>query len=118
MLALMKNPQIVRPQDLLRWYIYLLRNLKTRDLTWQWLRNNWQWAEEIFGGDKSYNDFPRYTGSVLRTPEQMAEFEEFFSPLKSEPSLQRAIEMGEREIAARVELIARDKLAVERELAK
>ncbi|MBS7346418.1 MAG: hypothetical protein KIG14_01770 [Candidatus Sacchiramonaceae bacterium] len=48
----------------------------------------------------------------------MAEFEEFFSPLKSEPSLQRAIEMGEREIVARVQLIERDKLAVEQELAK
>ncbi len=118
LLNLMKNPQIVRPQDILHWYIYFLRNLKTRNLTWQWLRNNWAWAEETFGGDKSYNDFPRYTGSVLRTPEQMTEFEEFFNPLKSEPSLRRAIEMGEREIAARIKLIERDKIIVERELAK
>ena len=54
----------------------------------------------------------------MRTEKHLAEFVEFFGKMKSEPSLARAIEMGEREIRARVELIARDKVEFEQVLAK
>ncbi|MDO4872153.1 MAG: M1 family metallopeptidase [bacterium] len=104
---------VVRAQDILSWYIRLLRNAKTRDLAWSWLRENWHWLEETFAGDKSYNDFPRYSGAVLRTEKHLAEFKTFFEPLKADPSLTRAIEMGAREIQSRVDLIARDKAGVE-----
>ena len=77
------------------------------------MRDNWGWIEEIFAGDKNYNDFPRYAGGILRTRENLEEFIEFFAPLKNNPSLTRAIEMGEREIRSRVELIERDKAGVE-----
>ncbi len=66
-----------------------------------------------FDGDKSYNDFPRYSGVILRTREELQEFKDFFEPLKNDPSLTRAIEMGEREISGRIELIERDKQQVE-----
>jgi aminopeptidase N len=118
LLAKMINPQTVRPQDLISWFIYLLRNSHGREQTWRWLRDNWNWIEETFAGDKNYNDFPRYAGAILRTEQHLAEFVEFFAPLKNEPSLTRAVEMGEREIRARVELIARDKAGVEEFLAQ
>ena len=50
---------------------------------------------------------------ILRTKKSLREFKEFFEPLKNDPSLTRAIEMGEREISGRIELIARDKKAIE-----
>lgn len=118
LLAKMINPQTVRPQDLISWFIYLLRNSHGREQTWRWLRDNWNWIEETFAGDKNYNDFPRYAGAILRTEQHLAEFVEFFAPLKNEPSLTRAVEMGEREIRARVDLIVRDKAGVEEFLAE
>ena len=116
LLSLMTNNEIVRPQDVLRWYIYLLRNHKTRNETWDWARDNWPWITKTFGSDKDYNDFPRYSGAVLRTQKHLEEFREFFDPMMDDPSLTRAIEMGEREIESRVKLIERDKAAVEAEL--
>ena len=110
---MLKN-DIIRTQDILSWYVHLLRNLKTRELAWKWLREKWKLIEEKFDGDKSYNDFPRYSGAILRTEKQLQEFKEFFEPLKNDPSLTRAIEMGEREIAGRVDLIKRDKTAIDK----
>ena len=52
-------------------------------MTWQWLRDNWSWIEESFGSDKSYDAFPRYAGSVLMTAQELKEYKEFFSPLRS-----------------------------------
>ena len=114
LLEKMLENDIIRTQDILSWYVHLLRNLKTRELSWKWLRENWKLIEEKFDGDKSYNDFPRYSGAILRTEKQLQEFKEFFDPLKSDPSLTRAIEMGEREIAGRVDLIKRDKAAIDK----
>ena len=114
LLEKMLENDIIRTQDILSWYVHLLRNLKTRELAWKWLRKNWKLIEEKFDGDKSYNDFPRYSGAILRTEKQLQEFKEFFDPLKSDPSLTRAIEMGEREIAGRVDLIKRDKAAIDK----
>ena len=118
LLEKMKDPKTVRPQDVLSWYVHLLRNPKSRELAWSWVRENWDWVEKTFDGDKSYNDFPRYSGAILRTRAHLAEFKEFFEPLKNDPSLTRAIEMGEREILGRVEFIERDRKAVEEFLSK
>lgn len=114
LLEKMLENDIIRTQDILSWYVHLLRNLKTRELAWKWLRENWKLIEEKFDGDKSYNDFPRYSGAILRTEKQLQEFKEFFDPLKNDPSLTRAIEMGEREIAGRVDLIKRDKTTIDK----
>lgn len=114
LLEKMLENDTIRTQDILSWYVHLLRNLKTRELAWKWLRENWKLIEEKFDGDKSYNDFPRYSGAILRTEKQLQEFKEFFEPLKNDPSLTRAIEMGEREIAGRIALIKRDKTAIDK----
>ena len=114
LLEKMLENDIIRTQDILSWYVHLLRNLKTRELAWKWLRENWKLIEEKFDGDKSYNDFPRYSGAILRTEKQLQEFKEFFEPLKNDPSLTRAIKMGEREIAGRIALINRDKAAIDK----
>lgn len=114
LLEKMLENDIIRTQDILSWYVHLLRNLKTRELAWKWLRENWKLIEEKFDGDKSYNDFPRYSGAILRTEKHLQEFKEFFEPLKNDPSLTRAIEMGEREIAGRIALIKRDKTAIDK----
>lgn len=112
LLGLLKNNDIIRRQDVARWCVWLLRNRYGRTITWQWLRDNWSWIEESFGSDKSYDAFPRYAGSVLMTAQELKEYKEFFSPLRSHPGLKRNISLGITELEHRVALIERDGPAV------
>ncbi|MCL2451900.1 M1 family metallopeptidase [Candidatus Saccharibacteria bacterium] len=103
---------IVRPQDVFTWYAYMLGNRRARPKIWGWVRASWPWIIQTFSGDKSYDLFPRYAGQRLQTRAELAEFDEFFTPLKSEPALTRAIDVGHGDIAARVEWLERDRDAV------
>lgn len=116
LLTIIKNPAIVRPQDAARWFVYLIRGRESRALAWQWLRDNWDWIIETFSGDKSYDDYPRYSASALVTHKQLIEYREFFEPKMDIPALTRAIAVGSSEIEGRVELIERDGDAVRKAL--
>ncbi len=107
-----KNPSIIRPQDATRWYAYLIRNKYAKEKAWFWLRNNWDWVQETFGNDKSYDDFPRYIAMALSTQKQLDEYIDFFGKLKSDPSLTRVIDMGINEIKNRVNILQRDSESV------
>ena len=111
-LANIKSPDIIRPQDASRWFVYLIRTHESRQLTWDWLKDNWTWVETTFAGDKSYDDFIRYAAIGLTTSDELADFRRFFEPMLNIPALTRTIELGITEIAARVELIERDKAGV------
>lgn len=108
LLDYLKDSNTIRPQDVFRWFVYLVRGRESRDLAWQWTRDNWQWIEKTFGGDKNYEDFPRYVANGLKTTDHLREYREFFEPLKAEPALTRAITVGITEIEGRVELVQRD----------
>lgn len=108
LLEQMTDVEAIRPQDNARWFVYLIRNRYAREATWRWMRDNWAWIEEIFGGDKSYDYYPRYAASGLTTREQLTEFREFFTPLRDQPALTRVIDLGMNEIQARIELLERD----------
>lgn len=109
---LLKDPAVVRPQDFMRWYVWLLRNRYARVATWRWGRDNWAWMEETFGGDKSYDSFPRYVAICLMTAEQLEEYKAFFNPLLDQVALKRNIELGIIELGSKIEHIARDEAAV------
>lgn len=116
LLGLLKDTEIIKTQDVFRWIVYMLRNKFSRDKTWHWICENWQWIEDNFEGDKSYDGFPRYASGALSTRKQLDEYIEFFTPLKSKPALSRVIEMGINEISDRVNLIERDSQAVKEAL--
>jgi aminopeptidase N len=112
LLELIKDPSIVRPQDAARWFVYLIRGRESREKAWLWIRDNWQWVMDTFGGDKSYDAYPRYSAGALSTKKQLDEYSDFFLPKKSIVALTRSIEMGISEIEGRVELIEKDGPAV------
>ena len=116
LLAHITESDVVRPQDAAHWYVYLVRSRHAKSASWQWLQDNWQWVKKTYGGDKSYDDFVRYSAGALSTPEQLAEYIAFFTPLKSEVALQRVIELGISEIRARVGLIEQQHTAVHERL--
>lgn len=102
----------IRPQDIFRWFIYMIRNRYARQATWQWMKDNWQWIESTFGGDKSYSDFPRYAASGLVSREQRADYSNFFVPMRDQSALTRTIDLGLLEIDGRIDLLERDGDAV------
>ncbi|HUC96595.1 MAG TPA: M1 family metallopeptidase, partial [Candidatus Saccharimonadales bacterium] len=104
LLGKIKDTSFIRIQDTARWIAYLIRNKFGRQKTWEWVRNNWDWINTTFGGDKSYDDYPRYTANALSTQKQLDEYIEFFGNLRSDPSLTRVIDMGINEITNRVKI--------------
>lgn len=105
---LMLDTSVVRTQDTIRWYIYLLRNHYVRDVAWSWLTKNWEWVMEQFGGSKSYDDFARYSATLFSTAQHLTQYKQFFEPMKSDPALKRAITIGINEISAKSKWRTRD----------
>ena len=116
LLEAIKNPAIVRPQDAARWFVYLVRGRESRKQAWAWMQTNWDWIEKTFKGDKSYDDYPRYSASALLTRDELEEYKRFFTPMQNVTALKRVIAMGISEIEGRVALIERDKAAVQQQL--
>jgi len=108
LIGFMKDETFVRLQDVDHWFVYLMRNRYSREATWGWLTRNWGWIETTFGGDKSYDNFARYSASALSTREWLERYIEFFGPKKDIPALNRAIELGISDIQARVNWLERD----------
>ena len=111
-LANIKDSNVIRPQDASRWFVYLIRTRESRQIAWNWLKENWAWVKEKFGDDKSYDDFIRYAGTALITTDELNDFQQFFEPMENIPALTRTIKLGITEISARAELIERDKADV------
>lgn len=106
------DSEVIRPQDAARWFVYLMRGKESRAKTWNWIRDNWDWVIKTFSGDKSYDDYPRYSAGALTTREQLEEYINFFTPKKEITALSRVISMGISEIEGRVALIEKDGPAV------
>lgn len=108
LLSHMKNQEVIRAQDVFRWFAYLIRNRYTRELSWQWMKDNWSWIDETFSGDKSYDYFPQYSASGLVNSDQLNDYRKFFEPKKNIPALKRVIDLGIKDIESRVNLIKND----------
>ncbi|NCU38126.1 M1 family peptidase [Candidatus Saccharibacteria bacterium] len=102
------STDIIRPQDNIHWFAYLMYNRHARTEAWQWIRDSWDWVNEQFGSDKSYDYYPRYAASGLMTAQQRDEYDTFFTPLRELPALTRVIDLGLKEIDARLSLLAKD----------
>lgn len=116
LLTKITDKDFVRPQNIAYWYIRLLRNKEATDLTWSWLKDNWQWLEDTFKGDKSYDDFPRLSVYGLASKKHLKEYRKFFEPLQADPALTRTIELGLIDLEAKVNLIEKNKDIVAKKL--
>ena len=111
MMELLNKPEIVKPQDQLHLFIYLYRNPKLRAKVGKWLTENWEYVRNL-AGDKSLDSYPRYMANVIRTEEEYKVWCNFFKSMQDDPALSRVIKIGEKEIKARLKLVAADKKAV------
>ncbi|TAH33161.1 hypothetical protein EYC59_05505, partial [Candidatus Saccharibacteria bacterium] len=113
LLARLKDSKLVKPQDVDRWLVYLLRNRYTRTIAWQWMVDNWQWLQETFKNDKSYDYLPRYAASCVNTREYQQKFKDLFESKLDQPLLKRNIQLGLEEIETRVSWLERDLASVQ-----
>ncbi len=101
----------IRPQDRLLFYIRLARNYVIKDEAFEWMFKNWDWLRKE-EGDKTIPDYPRYTASFIRRPEEADRFKTFFTKYQDEIILSRDISVAFSEIDARLKLIAADRPAI------
>ena len=113
LIATWKDKFVVKPQDLSSWYLQFLGHQATQETVWVWARENWDWIKAALGGDMSFDSFVIFPSHIFKTEQRLAEYKAFFEPQLSDLALSRNISMGIKDIAARVELIKRDKAVVE-----
>ncbi len=116
MIDMFKLSDVIRAQDLAYWFSWMLSNRFARTKTWEWLKDNWPWIENTFGGDKSFDVFPRCAGQIFSNDQMLNEYKELFLPLRSEPALKRAIDVGINDIVSRIDWIKRDYVTVANKL--
>ena len=114
LLATWKDKFTVKPQDLSAWYARFLSRDFTQEAVWTWARENWDWIKAALGGDMSFDSFVISPAVVFKTEERLAEYKAFFEPQLDDMAISRNISMGIKEIAASVELVKREKEAVEK----
>lgn len=112
---LLKQPEIVRPQDHLYLLVYLLRNPKARVAALNWFYNNWKYIEQLTG-EKSIEDYPRCVAGYINTRKEADDFYNFFEPMKEKPVLKRTLIMAKTSIESRLALIAKETSPVQAKL--
>ncbi len=108
----------IRRQDLMHWYVWLLRNRYSRTETWEWLKTNWDWVYKEFAEEKTFGYFARYGGSIFSHQSELEDFREFFTPKLSIIAMVRDITLAEQEITSRVAWRERNEADVKAWLAK
>lgn len=104
----LQDTTYIRAQDFTHWFVWLLRNRFSKEDTWQWTRDNWEWITKTFKGDSHFDMFPRYIASSLMTNQQLEEYRSFFSQYEQEVALARNIKIGYTELEGIVSLIEAD----------
>ncbi len=110
-IGLLSRLDVVKPQDQFYLFIYLYRNPAISEKAFSWLTKNWEDVVKM-AGDKSIDNYPRYIANTVRSEDESKKYDEFFSPMKDNPALKRAILVGQNEIRSRLELIKKDQAEV------
>lgn len=98
---------LIRPQDNYYFISGLMVNRYTRSTAWCWVRHNWSWIEEVFGGDMNYDSYVQVAGRHLSTDDQLVEYDNFFRGINA-PALSRTIKLGHNDIVRRLRWIKRN----------
>lgn len=110
--------QIIKAQDILSWFAYLMRNRQARRQTWAWLKSNFSQLIDLFADSGDYADFIRVSGACLNQPEELNDFQQFFANYQTKVSMKLEIEVGIKQIKQKIDLIARNQADLERELTR
>ena len=113
-----KDADTIKPQDLRAWFRGVLANDHGQQAAWDWIQQEWSWLEKTVGGDMEFPTYIIVISRIFKTAQRLAEFKRFFTPKENAPMLKREIQMDEKVIASRVELIESEQDAVNAAIAK
>lgn len=113
-----KDADTIKPQDLRAWFRGVLANDHGQQAAWDWIQQEWSWLEKTVGGDMEFPTYITVISRIFKTVQRLAEFKRFFTPKENDPMLKREIQMDEKVIASRVELIESEQAAVNAAIAK
>lgn len=113
-----KDADTIKPQDLRAWFRGVLANDHGQQAAWDWIQQEWSWLEKTVGGDMEFPTYIAVISRIFKTAQRLAEFKRFFTPKENDPMLKREIQMDEKVIASRVELIESEQAAVNAAIAK
>ena len=101
------EPSTIKPQDVPTWFYYLMHNPVSREMTWQWLHDHWDWLLEHFGNGHALEKFPMYGAKTLYGDAWLRRYKTFFDT-HDDPTIRRAVRVGIDEITARTAWADRD----------
>lgn len=113
-----EDADTIKPQDLRAWFRGVLTNDHGQQAAWDWIQQEWSWLEKTVGGDMEFPTYITVISRIFKTSQRLAEFKRFFTPKENDPMLKREIQMDEKVIASRVELIESEQAAVNTAIAK
>ena len=113
-----EDADTIKPQDLRAWFRGVLTNDHGQQAAWDWIQQEWSWLEKTVGGDMEFPTYITVISRNFKTSQRLAEFKRFFAPKENDPMLKREIQMDEKVIASRVELIESEQAAVNAAIAK
>lgn len=113
-----EDADTIKPQDLRAWFRGVLANDHGQQAAWDWIQQEWSWLEKTVGGDMEFPTYITVISRIFKTAQRLAEFKRFFTPKENDPMLKREIQMDEKVIASRVELIESEQDAVNAAIAK
>jgi aminopeptidase N len=106
------DKEMIKPQDVPRWYAYCIRNRYHRSQAWQWLQTNWKWVKNMYEHDHHYDVFAYYSAGAFASQGELDDFRAFFEPKLNEVALKRTIEVGIDEIISRIKWLDDNRKAV------
>lgn len=83
----------VRMQDLSYWLVYSFMNRHSKDLTWEWVKNNWAWLKQNVGSDSTFGRMPVYAARSFCSSHKLEDYIKFFES-RREPILERSYLQG------------------------
>ncbi len=108
-LELSMNPNEVRSQDTVFLIVGGMANRYTRELTWQFLRDNWGEMIKRYGnGGHMLSNFVNSVGNSLTTHAEAAEVKDFFAH-HPHPAITRPVAQAVESITQRADWLERDK---------
>lgn len=113
-----EDADTIKPQDLRAWFRGVLTNDHGQQAAWDWIQQEWSWLEKTVGGDMEFPTYITVISRIFKTSQRLVEFKRFFTPKENDPMLKREIQMDEKVIASRVELIESEQAAVNAAIAK
>lgn len=83
----------VRLQDAMYWVAYSFGNRYARQISWEWMIENWAWLEQNLGNDLSFYRMPIYAARASSDIDFLPHYKKFFETV-SKPGLERSIKQG------------------------